>query len=239
MLPFTDPITLFTTAVQALKREDWTAVAALCDSDSLTTFRREVLNILRSNERDIVPLTVERYAALHPEMPREAVEYFVNEHNQIDKAGRRYAGFTRAHEAENLSGADVFSRWLASQAPRAQLAELDPPHNFAWIADQVAVRSLDVEAIGFIDTGEAIVHVFYRPTFAGQVIDSTEPWFRDLTDGEKDLHGEIARSGYVASVMVRRQPDRSWRLVATHDFFGLDAHLAGFSVEPTSEDPED
>jgi hypothetical protein len=238
MASFSDPLALFNAALASLQKEEWPAVTALCDVTSLAAFRRQLVGMIIAHER-IPTLTVEQYAAMSPDMPREVAEYNVKLHNDANSEPIiGYGGFTKAQEAEHMSDAEVFNHWLASQSPRARPSALDPGRIYALITDQPQFTNLNFEALGVIDIGEPIAHVFYRSTPSALVVNADDTSWHELGEAEKQLHTELARSAHVAHVKVRRQPDGSWRLVASHNFFELDSWAMGFTHEFTDENPE-
>ncbi len=244
----TDPIALFDAAVAALNREDWTAVAALCDEASLAAFRRQMLAQLDPALLEQYAITAETILRHSPDMPREVAEYQAAQHRRHGDPARRLAeelpGVADADALRAMSPRDVFAAWLDGRSPRRQITRLAaegriPPAAVDRLRDTTLAIHTHV-AIGAVHDGERIAHVLYRHADdAAPAADGAAPGSADaLPDDERELALELAARGYPQVATCRRQPDGSWRLVAGWGFLGVGGLLVGHLAEEDGPAPD-
>jgi hypothetical protein len=216
----TDPLALFTAAVDAIDRHDWRGVAALCDESSLAEFRNEMIALVTYRETPEAPFRAIDLMRTDPNMPRAVAEWQaqrVREHQDPDRRlQEELPGVESREQLETMSPADVFAAWLDGRT-------LNNIVERAWERRQITRAAIDqilaeerpkvsYVALGWVPDGEAIRYVIYR----------------------QDLPGSRPQS-----VMVRHQPDGGWLFVASRDLLMIDptaAFRTEFTPKPDLED---
>jgi len=85
-------------------------------------------------------------------------------------------------------------------------------------------------ALGAVERGRAAYVVYtLAPREALGPHSKYEAWLASLTDEERDFARDGV-TGPVQTAPARRQPDRTWRLVADHDFLGAGSMMIGFEL---------
>ena len=202
-----DPLELFHDAVNAIDRQDWHAVAALCDAASLGEFRDDLFTLVtrrRTPEESFKAIDLMR---TDPNMPRAVAEWQaqrVRDHQDPDRRLREELPSVESSERlEEMSPTEMFAAWLEGrsighlveraferrQITRAAIDEIlgnEPPRT-AYVA------------LGWVPDGEAIGYVIYR----------------------QDIPGSRPQAA-----MVRRQSDATWLFVASRDLLMIDPMAA-------------
>jgi hypothetical protein len=209
----TDPLLLFNAAVDAIDRQDWPAVAALCDPASLTEFRNELLELVAPRPTPEGSVQTIDLMRTDPNMPRAVAEWQarrVREHQNPNRRLREETpGVESRSQLEAMTGAQVFAAWLDGRSIGNVVER-------AWERRQITRAAIDeilaadrpkvvYVALGWVPDGEAIRYIVYRQ--------------------------EAARSHPQAS-MIRRQPDGGWLFVASRDLLMIDP-TAAFRTEFT------
>lgn len=240
---FDTPVEVFQQAVDALDREDFLAVARLCDPASLSLFKRHLLQQFAPQQNAWVP-TVEWYLRNQPDMPREVAEYNVASHlrhmGESRRIDREVARVESYEALETLASDEAFARWLEARSPREQLRRYADSHA---IAGEQADRALNdfahlpfrVRALGAVERGHVAYVVYTLDSREALDSDPTrEAYLASLTDEERDFVGDVA-NGPIQPAPARRQPDGTWRLVADHDFMGSGSMMVGFALDSGSD----
>jgi hypothetical protein len=229
---FTDPLDLFRAAVSALNREDWPAVAALCDPVSLSAFRRRMIEQLAPT-RPIRAITVEEYMRHSPDMPREVAEYSVAQIQRHADPERRLKeelpDVTSVAELRSLDPITVFVKWLDARSFRRQIERLVAEGRASRAAGAAAIARLAENAqypyvaLGALPDGDRVVHIVYRHEVDRQKRPSPDAqrWLERLPPEEQELVRDIEERGPPWIAACRRQPDGTWRLVADHGLLGV------------------
>jgi len=241
----TTPKAVFDAAVDALQREDWAAVAALCDPASLMAFKRQVLDRVDS-QRPGSELTAERLMQLQPGMPREVAEYEVAAHRQasdpssvlrVEAPGVLDVDELRAMDPTAVFAAHLSAASRAQQIERALRGTPIPPE----VVEQVrnAPRpGFRQRFLGVVEDGGRMAYVVYRQEpdrLADQNSDpDTDAVLAVHTVDERALVADLAR-GYPELATCRRQRDGTWRLVASRSLLGHESVVFAFGLgEPPS-----
>jgi hypothetical protein len=209
----TDPLVLFNAAVDAIDRQDWRAVAALCDPASLTEFRNELAALVAPRTTPEASVRTIDLMRTDPSMPRAVAEWQAQRVREHQDPSRRLREETPSIESraqlEAMFPADVFAAWLDGRSIGNVIER-------AWERRQVTRAAIDeilagerpkvvYVALGWVPDGEAIRYVIYRQ--------------------------ETPRSHPQAS-KIRRQPDGTWLFVASRDLLMIDP-TAAFRTEFT------
>jgi hypothetical protein len=209
----TDPLELFHDAVNAIDRQDWHAVAALCDPSSLTQFRDDLVSLVtrrRTPEESFKAIDLMR---TDPNMPRAVAEWQaqrVRDHQDPDRRLREELPSVESSEQlAAMSPAEVFAAWLDGRSLAYLVERAFERRQITRAAVEEILGSdrprVMYVALGCVADGEAICYVIYRQEVAG-----SRP----------------------QAAMVRRQPDGSWLFVASRDLLMIDP-MAAFRTEFT------
>jgi anti-sigma factor RsiW len=216
----TDPLVLFTAAVDAVNRQDWKGLAALCDPASLTEFRDELIGLVTRRPTPDASFRTIDLMRTDPNMPRAVAEWQaqrVREHRDPDRRlHEELPSVESSAQLEAMSAADVFAAWLDGRS-FGNLVER------AWERRQITraaihqILAMDrpkisYVALGWVPDGEAIRYVIYRQEVAG-----SRP----------------------QAAMIRRQADGGWLFVASRDLLMIDptaAYRTEFTPRAVAED---
>ena len=216
----TDPLALFNAAVDAVDRQDWPGVAALCDESSLADFRDEMLALVTYHQTPDASFRAIDLMRTDPSMPRAVAEWQaqrVREHQDPQRRLREeLPGVESREQLEKMSPAEVFAAWLNGRT-LGNIVEQ------AWERRQVTRAAIDqilagerpkvaYVALGWVPDGEAIRYVIYRQDAAG-----SRP----------------------QAAMIRHQSDGGWLFVASRDLLMIDptaAFRTEFAPKPDLED---
>lgn len=204
-----DPLDLFRAAVTALNREDWRAVALLCDPQSLEAFKTDLLHDLEPPKPGATLTATEMIKAV-PGMPRAVAEYQVQRFREQLDPGRRLREETPSVDSrrklEGMKPVDVFAAWIEGRSFKRQVERsFDRKQMSRVMANEILSeqkRKIVLEPLGFVDAGKDTRYIVFR---------------RD----ERDLKP--------GTVMIKRQPDGAWAFVASRHFLRMD-HVA---IHPT------
>lgn len=203
----TDPLALFSAAVDAVERRDWSAVASLCDAASLAEFKADLLALVSRQPTPETSFKAIDLMNMNPSMPRAVAEWQaqrVREHQDPNK--RLHDEVPSVDSVEALSAmppAAVFAAWLDGRSlgslverafERRQITRA--AINEILGADHPTVGYV---ALGWVPDGEAIRYVVYRQDAAG-----SRP----------------------QSAMIRRQQDGCWLFMASRDLLMIDPMAA-------------
>ncbi|HEY4303793.1 MAG TPA: hypothetical protein VGM82_04965 [Gemmatimonadaceae bacterium] len=209
----TDPLALFTAAADAIERQDWRAVANLCDSASLAEFRVELVDLVSHRPTPDQSFRTIDLMRTDPSMPRAVAEWQarrVREHHDPDlRLREEMPGVESRTQLVSMSAAAVFAARLAGHAI-GNIVER------AWERRQITRAAIDqilasdrpkmrYVALGWVPDGEAIRYVVYR----------------------QEVTGSRAQAA-----MIRRQSDGGWLFVASRDLLMIDP-TAAFRTEFT------
>lgn len=214
----TQPLEVFQAAVEALNRENWHRLSQLCDAESLSAFKRELLDTVVSS-KPAPRLTATELMKAVPSMPRAVAEYQVSRFRETLDPRRRLRdavpGVTSRQELENLKPAEVFALWLEGRSVRRQLdrhverRQMSRATANEIIAD--GMRRFDFITLGFVPDGDGMGHIVYRRKHPGS---------RPLT------------------VMAKEQPNGDWLLVADQHFLTVDqAMLPDVDEDEETDEP--
>lgn len=235
-MPHSNPAQLFQSALTALRNEDWSALAKLCDPVSLQSFRRQTIEHLAPVSQQ-AQLTVEMLMKHSPDMPRAAAEYQVAQHqryaNPEGRLQRELPTVTSVEELVSLAPASLFAAWLEGRSPRRQIAALMGAGNLPPEAEadliKLSQHMLDFVLLGVVSDGDDVSHVVYR-----QRVDESELWtgeaaqeLNKLPAEEQKLMRESWARGMPRTVRCRLQEDGTWRLHADHSF-PMAGQMGGF-----------
>lgn len=216
----TDPIALFYAAADAVDRQDWRAVAALCDPSSLSEFRDELVALVTPRETPEGSFRAIDLMRTDPSMPRAVAEWQAQRVRQHQDPGRRLheelPGVESREQLGTISPAEAFAAWLDGRAFGNMVER-------AWERRQITRAAIDqilagertrvvYVALGWVPDGEAIRYVIYRQEAPG-----SRP----------------------QAEMVRRQPDGGWLFVASRDLLMIDptaAFRTEFTPKPDLDD---
>lgn len=244
---FSDPLTLFRAAVDAINRGDWAAAAALCDPASLTSFRRQMVETYSGATQRV--LGVDDLLRLHPDMPREVAAYQAADAARHADPARRLrhelAGVSDVDALRALDAAAVFAAWLDGRSMRTTVARMLADGEITpATAEETLAHAHDVwhyVALGVVPDGDRIAHVVYRHDVDAEDAENAAEdadgdaaaWDAALSDDERALQRDLRGHGHPYLATCRRQPDGTWRLLGGHDFLSLGS--AVFFLAP--EDP--
>jgi hypothetical protein len=230
------PAAVFQQAADALDREDFLAVARLCDPASLSLFRRRLLRDLAPSD-DLPPLTVELYLRHHPDMPCEVAEYNVANHHRRWAESRRVdreVARTESYDAlEALAPDEAYARWLEAHSVRAALRRQLEARGISGeqmerALDEIARPDLLLRPIGAVEHGRtAYVVYLVEPRTESASTGDHEAYIASLTEDEREIE-EAHLRGPVRITSVRRQPDGTWRLIARQEL--LDRGHVAFEI---------
>jgi len=232
-----DPVELFRAAVEGLEQEKWMDVAGLCDPVSLRAFKQSFLS-----QFDLSPgvsWTVEELLRFSPDMPRTVAEYQILQfHRQSDPALRLARDFPLVgsiEELRELDPAEVFARWLEGKSPRGQILAAVREGSISEAA--AAAHSSELgrlppyESVGAVKDGADVAYVLYQfaRNSSGEMSDEVKEWMDDLSPEEREFAELEVPHPSIAT--CRRQPDKSWRLIADRDFLHFGSISIGFSKD--------
>lgn len=239
---YSDPVALFTAAVDALNQEDWAGVAGLCDPISLTAFKRNLMDNLSPPAKETHKLTAAELMKAVPSMPRAVAEYQMTRFREsLDPKQRlrdQVPGVKSREVLETMEAAGVFAAWLEGKSLRRQLGrDVELKRMSRATANEVlaqGTKHFNFEGLGFVRDGERLVHVVYRrdAVFRGPFPGNDDPWVARCSAAERELMRDLWGREHTLSVMARRQSDDSWLLVADSDFLLVGQIGLGFSGEP-------
>lgn len=216
----TDPLALFNAAVDAIDRQDWREVAALCDAASLSEFRDELIALVAPRPTPETSIRTIDLMRTDPSMPRAVAEWQaqrVREHQDPERRLREEIPSIESRaDLEAKTPAEVFAAWLDGRSIGNVVER-------AWERRQITRAAIDeilagerpkvvYVPLGWVPDGEAIRYVVYRQ--------------------------QAARSHPQAS-MIRRQSDGGWLFVASRDLLMIDptaAFRTEFTPKPDLED---
>jgi hypothetical protein len=216
----TDPLGLFNAAVDAIDRQDWREVAALCDPASLAEFRNELLALVTPRQTPEASIRTIDLMRTDPSMPRAVAEWQaqrVREHQDPDRRLREEIPSVDSRaKLESMTPPEVFAAWLEGRTIGNVVER-------AWERRQITRAAIDeilaaerpkivYVPLGWVPDGEAIGYVIYRQ--------------------------RAARSHPQAS-MVRRHANGAWLFVASRDLLMIDptaAFRTEFTPKPGLED---
>jgi hypothetical protein len=216
----TDPLALFNAAVDAIDRQDWPALSALCDPASLADFRNEMVALVAYHQTPEATFRAIDLMRTDPSMPRAVAEWQaqkVREHQDPDRRlQEELPGVETREQLEAMAPTDVFAAWLDGRTLGNMVER-------AWERRQITRAAIDqilaeerpkvvYVALGWVPDGEAIRYVIYRQEAPG-----SRP----------------------QAAMVRRQADGGWLFVASRNLLMIDptaAFRAEFTPKPDLED---
>ncbi|HEX6071326.1 MAG TPA: hypothetical protein VFZ18_15945, partial [Longimicrobiaceae bacterium] len=199
------PESMATAAFRALDAERWDEFVGWLDPEAVEEFRAGQLQLWKPHERR--PLTADDILRHQPDMPPEAVEYYLKRLQSGDRdgagIGASFEGVRSLDELERLSGPEMLVRRLTRLSPKAKLAaELESLTDDAGLAE---VDLRDVlprrRVIGAVPEGDSTAHIVYR---------------LGLGPGEDD-----EPPGPALLATAHRTPE-GWRLRLDDGFFGLE-----------------
>ena len=242
MNTYSDPLALFAAAVDALNRENWDGVAALCDPVSLSAFKRNLIDNLSPPAKETHNLTATEFMKAVPNMPRAVAEYQVSRFREtLDPKQRlrdQVPSVKSREDLESMDPARVFAAWLEGKSLRRQLGRnVDLKRMSRATASEVLAQDtihFNFQSLGSVADGDRIAHVIYRRDqfFRGPFPDDGDSWVARCSAPELELMRDIWGREHTLSVMARRQTDESWRLVADSDFLFISQIGLGFGGEP-------
>lgn len=199
----TDPLDLFRAAIDALNREDWHALAALCDATSLGEFKNDVLAELTPPPASEQLLTPAQLMNAVPNMPRAVAEYQIARFREAFDPKRRLKELLPAADSrdaiDQMTPVEVFALWLEGRSTRRQLERhVENRRMTRGAAREViagGIRRFDFVALGFVHDGPDAVHIVYRRA-GGSLPPRT--------------------------IMARRQDNGEWLLDANKHFLTMD-----------------
>jgi hypothetical protein len=230
-----DPIELFRAAVEGLEQEKWLDVAALCDPVSLRAFKHSFLSQFDLGPQ--VSWTVDELLRFSPDMPRAVAEYQIAQiQRQSDPAARLAWEFPLAgsiDELRELESAEVFARWLEGKSPRGQI--LAAVRDGSISESAAAAHSAELgrlppyQSVGAVQDGKDVAYVLYSFARAesGEMSEEVKEWMDDLSPEEREF-AELSLT-HPSVAICRRQPDKTWRLIADRDFLHFGSISIGFS----------
>lgn len=216
----TDPLALFEAAVDAIVRQDWPAVARLCDSASLAEFKAELIALVSHRPTPDTSFKAMDLMNINPSMPRAVAEWQaqrVREHQDPDRLLREEVPDVASRaDLEAMTPAGVFAGWLDGRS----LGRLVERAFERRQVTRAAIEDILAEGrpatayvgLGWVPDGEAIRYVIYRQEATGS-------------------HPQAA--------MIRRQADGGWLFVASRDLLMIDpiaAYRTRFAPKPDDED---
>ena len=228
-MTFTDPVAVFESALEALNAEEWIRVAEHCDPVSLRAFHREMIDMF-APPRPEYALTAEVIMQHQPDMPREVAEYQVAEHRRaVDPAARlayELEGITSLDELRASEPLIVFASWLAARSPRAQIRRLiekgrAPSVPATGFAQKLEWRFYDYAVLGSVPDGEDTAQVVFREQSGAAFMADDPGVVNTLPADERQLMRDVWGRGNARLAFCRRQGDRTWCLVAGHQFMGV------------------
>ncbi len=230
-----DPLKLFRGAVTALEQERWGDVAELCDPLSLRAFKQSFLSQFDGALQ--FSWTLEELIRFSPDMPRQVAEYQLTQiQRQSDPAVRfaRDFPFVRnIDELRDLEPAEVFARWLEGKSPRGQILAAVRDGS---ISEAVAAahgsdlgRFPPYEPVGAISDGDDVAYIIYRfgKIESPELPDEAREWMAELSPEEREFAELELPHPSIAT--CRRQSDKTWKLIADHDFLHISSISIGFS----------
>jgi hypothetical protein len=134
-----------------------------------------------------------------------------------------------------MDPADVFARWLEGKSPRGQIlaAVRDGSISEAVAAahESELGRLPPYEPVGTVADGKNVAYVLYQfgKTNSREMSDDVKEWMAELSPEEREF-AEISLP-HPSIAICRRQADKSWRLIADHDFLHIGSISIGFSKE--------
>jgi hypothetical protein len=198
-VPHQDAIKLFRDALDAINREDWRGIAALCDAESLESFKADLLAKLSPDMNLLPKLSATELMKAVPSMPRAVAEYEIQRfREQFDprKRMREELPSVKSVDAlEAMSASEVYVAWLDGRSFKREIdRNLEHKRMNRATANEVIAEGAPrvlAEPLGFVDDGASVRYVIFR---------------RDIGD---------KRPG---TLMLRRQSDGGWLLVADQPF---------------------
>lgn len=239
---YTDPLELFVAAVNRLNDEDWTAVTALCDPVSLSSFKRSLVDNLAPPSPQSQKLTATELMKAVPNMPRAVAEYQVTRFREsLDPKHRmrEQVPSIKSREAlEALDAPSVFAAWLEGKSMRRQIErDLEFKRMSRAMANEIlaqGIKPFNFQPLGFLPDGNRIVHIVYRRNQAARGPFPPTDELRDAgcTLLEMELMRDAWGREHPLTVMARKQSDDGWLLVADADFLLVSEIGQGFSQTP-------
>jgi hypothetical protein len=239
---YSDPLTLFAAAIHALNREDWHAVARLCDPVSLASFKRYLIDNLTPPKEQSHKITATELMKAVPSMPRAVAEYQVTRFREsLDPKQRlrdQVPSVKSLAALEAMTPVAVFAAWLEGKSVRRQVnRNVEQRRMTRATANEVVAQGekpFDFKGLGYVDDGDRIAHIIYRrdESARGPFRGADEPVFAGRSPDEIKFAGDAWGRESPFTVMARKQSDDSWLLVASPDFLLVD------QVEFISESPE-
>jgi hypothetical protein len=227
----TDPIRVFEAAVEALRNEDWAALVATCDPESVSVFTDELLTGFR--RVDIEPaISVEAYLKGAPDLSPEEAQRHLDEARTRrlpeNRVADEYPSVASVQDLLRLPANEVLAAWLYGRSPRAALARQVSQSRTSRVLSEEDVAGIaqmwEYRALGVI-TDEDICHVVYR---GQQPADATSETDKD-SDRYHREHPQI--------LTMRRAADGQWGVLANTQMFGLGSWMYVFELdEPTAAD---
>lgn len=239
------PLDVVRAVVDALNQEDWVAAARLCDPASLSVFKRQLLARVDPAREMVQIMTVEQAMRAYPDMPREAAEYQIamsrRHFNAQSILGDEVPGVTSVEELQNMTPEQVFAIHLSANTLAHQL-ERARRHGHIPPEVEVQVRTVELPKasyllLGSVEDGERVAHVVYRREWP-QADEGADEAMADLTPAERQF-GLDARRGNAEITTCRRQPDGTWRVIATFGFPRQDGVSWSYEEVQPEAPPED
>jgi hypothetical protein len=226
-----DPLELFSAAASAVEREDWLALALLCDRDSLQRFVNELLRPFRGTD-PAVELSVEDYV-VHTGVTREVAENEIARiREQQSPESRLRDQFPRINSVAallRLTPPEVFAAWLHGCSPRAQI---DRQLQQGLVTPEVAVHAIArirgvwrYRALGSVSDGADLRHVVYL--WEGNVVGDTDNRTEVGAELVADDHREHPQ------ILTLRRSGSGYGILANERVFGIGIHMYHF--EPHGE----
>jgi hypothetical protein len=171
-----DPLSLFRAAVEALERENWHRIAALCDAESLAAFKRDLLDSIAPPPGGPLKLSATELMKASPNVPRAVAEYMVSRFRESLDPKRRLKeeipGAESREALEKMTPAEVYALWLEGRSVRRQLdREVDRKHMSRATANELLAdgsRRMEFTPLGFVTEGAETAHVVYRSSINGR-----------------------------------------------------------------------
>jgi hypothetical protein len=244
-----DPVSVFEKALACLQADDFAGAAACCDPVSLRAFQRQMVSQYVPEE-PIRPLTIEDMLRAAPDMPRDVAEYHVRQRQEWDEqrkdVSRELPGISDGAALRAASGEAVFAAYLLGKSyafllrQHVQSGELTESELAA--SQGLNSHRLAQRVIGTIAISERLSYLFYV-TDGRDLPVSDDAWVQHelariaaLPADERDLLEEMKGNHSPQSVLCRRQPDGSWRLIASHDFLGAGGSIIISRHERTDDE---
>jgi hypothetical protein len=213
-------------AFDALRANDWKALASLCDPLSLDAFKIEMLEQFgdRFGEPDLeIDSTELEPIHLDDEMYAEYMKYL----HPDSMMKVEFPMLSTMDELRSLEPVDAFACWLEGKANFGKTPKADSDE--AWIAELKAEFEDDsfndgdwprYEIVGCVFDSPEIAHVVYRPQASAQEVIGAryDEWLSRAPVEYRDYMTAMKHRGIPMLISCRRQKDGSWRLVGNRQF---------------------